>query len=85
MAAMLRPVAVALDKAQSDNTGLAGLCDIFFKLLSEPVLQEHHAAVQKRFDFAIKPCHLVAYMFHPKYMDEHLSLEQVDLKQQRSG
>ena len=47
-------------------------------LLYEPVLQDHHDKVQKRFDFVIKPCHLVAYMFHPKYLGAGLTLEQIE-------
>ena len=78
LANWLRPVAVTLDKGQNDNTTIADACDIFYSLTLEPVLQDHLDKVQKRFDFVIKPCHLAAYMFHPKYMGEHLSQEQVE-------
>ncbi len=53
-------------------------CDIFFDLLNEPVLQDLRQAVQKRFDFVIKPCHLAAYMFHSKYMGQELLQQQVE-------
>ena len=46
-------------------------------LLNEPALQDHCDKVQKRFDF-VKPCHLVAYMFHPKYLGARLTLEQIE-------
>jgi len=78
LANMLRPIAIALDKGQSDNTTIADACDIFLGLLNEPLLQNHRHKVEKRFDFVIKPCHLAAYMFHPKYMGQQLSLEQAE-------
>ena len=47
-------------------------------LLNEPVLQDHCDKVQKRFDFVIKPCLLIAYMFHPKYLGAGMTLEQIE-------
>ena len=47
-------------------------------LLNEPVLQDHRDKVQKRFDIVIKPCHLVAYMFHPKCLGAGLTLEHIE-------
>ncbi len=41
LAAMLSPVAKALDRSQSDKTTIADACDIFFDLLNEPVLRDH--------------------------------------------
>jgi len=79
LAEILRPVAAALDKTQNDKTTIADSVDIFMRLLLEPVLQDHKEKIQKRFDFAIKPCHLAAYMFHPKYMGENLSPDQVEV------
>ncbi|CAL4113663.1 unnamed protein product, partial [Meganyctiphanes norvegica] len=67
LAEQLRPVAVALDRAQADSTNLADAYDIMKKLLTEPLLAPHCDTVQKRFDKAIQPCHMVAYMLHPKY------------------
>ena len=78
LAAMLCPVAKALDLAQSDKTNIADACDIFFNLMKEPVLQDHREPVKQRFDFVIRPCHLAAYMFHPKYMGAELSQQQVE-------
>ena len=78
LANMLRPVATALDLGQSDKATIADACNIFMNLLNEPVLQDHRDKVQKRFDFVIKPCHLVAYMFHPKYLGDGRTLEQIE-------
>ena len=64
LANMLCPVTTALDLGQSDKTTIADACNLFMNLLNEPVLQDHREKVQKRFDFVIKPCHLVAYMLH---------------------
>ena len=79
LANQLRPVAVALDKAQSDKTGLADACDIFYCLLAEPVLQPHKDAMMKRFNQAITPYHRTAYMLHPKYDGLQMTLDQVEM------
>ena len=79
LANMLRPVATALDLGQSGKTTITDACNIFINLLNEPVLQDNRDIVQKRFDFIITPCHLVAYMFHPKYLGAaRRTLEQVE-------
>jgi hypothetical protein len=78
LAATLRPVAAALDKSQSDNTTRADAPELFFNLIAEPTLQDHRDKIQKRFDFVIQPCHLAAYLFHPKYMCQQLSPTQVE-------
>ena len=80
LANMLRPVATALDLGQSDKIAIADACNIFMNLLNESVLQDHCDKVQKRFDFVLKPCHLVAYKFHPKYLGAELPLEQIETK-----
>ena len=66
-AEMLRPVAISLDKAQSDSTGLADAYHIMNKLMKDPLLASCHGDVVKLRDQAILPCHMVAYMLHPKY------------------
>lgn len=68
-------MAVAIDKAQSDSTGLTDACKIFMDLLAEPLLDHHKARLQHRFQQAIKPCHLVAYTLHPAYQGEGLTAE----------
>ena len=78
LANILRPVSTALDLGQSDKTTIADACNIFMNLLNEPVLQDLCDKVQKRFDLVLKPCHLVAYMFHPKYLGAGLTLEQIE-------
>lgn len=77
LADQLRPIASGIDRAQSDHTCLADAFDIFYSLLEEPTLAPHRAKVQKRFDQAIQPCHLVAYMLHPKYAGKHMTMDQV--------
>jgi len=78
LAAMLRPVAAALDKSQSDNTTIVDAPELSFNLIAEPTLQDHRDKIQKCFDFVIQPCHLSAYLFHPKYMGQQLSPTQVE-------
>ena len=79
LAEVLRPVTVAIDKAQRDTTCLADATEIFLGLLNNPVLTPYKAKVQKRFDDAILPCHLAAYMLHPKYAGENLSTAQIEV------
>ena len=74
----LQPVANAIDMAQKDSTNLAAACHIMLNLLEAPQLQPHENQVQHRFNQAIKPCHLVAYMMHPKYNGENLIQAQVE-------
>ena len=78
LANMLCPVATALDLGQSDKTTIADACNIMMNLLNEPVLQDHRDKDQKRFNFVIKPYHLLAYMFHPKYLGAGMTLEQIE-------
>ena len=78
LANMLRPVTTTLDLGQSDKITIADACNIFMNLLNELVLQDHRDKVQKRFDFVITPCHLVAYMFHPKYLGAGMTPEQIE-------
>ena len=79
LADLLRPVSIAIDLAQRDSTCLAEACKIFLSLLMNPILEPEKAKVQKRFDEAILPCHLVAYMLHPKYAGEHLTKTQIEV------
>ena len=60
------------------NTLLSGDSYIFMNLLTEPSLQPHKDKVMKRMKQAIFPCHLVAYMLHPKYAGTSMTHEQVE-------
>ena len=79
LAEQLKPVAVAIDIAQRDSTNLADGCALFLSLLEEPALQPHISAVEKRFKAAILPQHMLAYMMHPRYQGEHLTLDLVEV------
>lgn len=46
--------------------------------MTEPVLAPHRDAVRKRRDQAILPCHIVAYMLHPKYMGLGMDLQHAE-------
>lgn len=72
----LQPVAIALDTLQSNTTNIADSCDIWLKLLNNPVLEPHKQAVSKRVKMALSTEHLVAYKLHHKYRGENLSPEQ---------
>lgn len=72
----LDPIAHALDICQADTAGLALACDTWIDLLANEHLQRYRAAVQKRFDQAMLPCHFVAYLLHPDYRGSKLTGEQ---------
>ena len=76
LAEQLRPIAAAIDRAQSDSAGLADTCDIFLDLLEDQNLKPHQKEVEKRFKQAIQPCHLTAYMLHPAYQGKRLTTDQ---------
>lgn len=78
LAEMLRPVAISLDKAQSDSTSLADAYHIMQKLMVDPLLASCRDAVRKRRDQAILPCHMVAFMMHPKYSGQDMDLEDAE-------
>jgi hypothetical protein len=60
-----------------DHTSIADACDAWVRLLTEECLKPHKAKVQKRFDQAITPNHLLAYCLHPTYRGQDLTSEQV--------
>ena len=72
----LHPIAKALDICQQDDTGLAQACEVWLDLLENPGLTQHKKAVNKIFLQAVKPCHFVAKLLHPKYQGQRLSEEQ---------
>ena len=78
MTNMLRPISIALLRAQADSTSLADGYDIMLKLVSDPVLQPQLSKIKKRRAQAIQPCHMVAYMLHPKYSGQGMDSEDVE-------
>ena len=84
----LKPIADALNKAQSDSTSIAEGCHLFLDLMSLPVLQCHKSKVAKRFKDAIQPCHLAAYMTDARYfgtpLEPDLREKAVEFLQQKN-
>ena len=78
MTNMLRPISIALLRAQADSTSLADGYDIMLKLVSDPVLQPQLSKIKKRRAQAIQPCHMVAYMLHPKYSGQGMDSEDAE-------
>jgi hypothetical protein len=72
----LKPVAVALDKLQSDKSSLAEACHQWISLLENESLRQHYKVIEKRFKQAIQPFHLMAYILHPSYGGSKLNAEQ---------
>lgn len=72
----LKPISIALDVMQSNSTTLAEACHVWYNLLKNDDLKPHFLKVKKRFEQAIMPCHLVAYLLHPKYRGQLLNYEE---------
>ena len=76
MSMQLKPIAVDLDRLQSDKSGSADACHEWLSLLSCDMLKPHLKTIQARFEQAIQPFHIVAYILHPKYRGALLSEDQ---------
>ena len=68
----LKPIAVAIDKCQSDTTSIADACHEWFMRLENGPLASHIEKVKKRCQQAITPEHLLAYALHPKCLGAKL-------------
>ena len=69
---VLWPISTALQRAQADATSLGDGYDIMNKLMADPVLAPYLGKLKKRRDQAILPCHMAAYMLHPKYVGQEM-------------
>ena len=74
--AQLQPIAISLDKLQSDESNIADTCEEWNKLLEVEELSSYKGKITKRYKQAITPIHLLANILHPKYMGQRLSYEQ---------
>ncbi|KAK2146527.1 hypothetical protein LSH36_602g01037 [Paralvinella palmiformis] len=76
LATQLRPIAVALDKAQSDSHSIADPCHMWLSL--QQLLEAHCYVVKKCCKQALTIEHLVAYKLHPRYQGGHLTQKQME-------
>lgn len=67
MSAQLKPIAIALDKLQSDRATLADACHECLTLLVNEHLQPYPETISNRFKQAISPFHMLGYILHPAY------------------
>jgi len=67
LAIQLSPIAVALDKAQSDSHSIADSCHMWLTLQQDPLLETHCDVVKKCCKQALTIEHLVAYKLYPRY------------------
>ena len=72
--AQLQPIAISLDKLQSDESNIADTCEEY-KLLEVEELSSYKGKITERYKQAITPI-LLANILHPKYMGQRLSYEQ---------
>lgn len=72
----LQPIAVALDRAQSDTCGLADTCEDWLSLLNNPDLSHYQNKVKARFSKAMTDAHFLANLLHPRYIGGNLTADQ---------
>ena len=60
MVKVLRPISIALLRAQADSTSLADGYDIMNRLMADPAVAPVLDKFKKRRDQAILPCHMAA-------------------------
>lgn len=72
----LQPISIALDQLQKDTANIADATHEWLALLQNDILKPHAQAVMNRFNQAILPHHMFAYLMHPTYKGERLSNEQ---------
>jgi hypothetical protein len=58
----------ALDKMQSDSCHLSDAVHIWYSLMKDPELSSYYEPIKKRFEDAVQPFHILAYM-----TDHHFS------------
>ena len=78
LVAQLEPIAVGIDRLQSDKACLADTVDVWLGLLEDEKLEPHRRELERRLDQAVTDAHLAAYLVHPRYMGAKLSLQQYD-------
>ena len=78
MVKVLRPISIAFLRAQADSTSLADGYDIMNRLMADPAVAPILDKIKKRRDQAILPCHMAAYMMHPKYNGQDMDLEDAE-------
>lgn len=69
-------IANALDKFQKETTMISDAVGIWVDLLSSDVLKPYHPHLNKRFQQAIQPSHILANLMDPKYRGQNLSDDQ---------
>lgn len=72
----LDPISVALDHLQKDTANIADATHEWLGLLKNNELKPHFQTVMDRFNKAILPQHMFAYLIHPNYKGERLNHEQ---------
>lgn len=75
----LAPIAIALDRAQSDSASLASTCEDWLALLDNGHLEPMKAKVVKRFNKAMTDAHFLSNMLHPQYLGANLNQDQKEL------
>lgn len=72
----LKPIAAALDNLQSEEASISTACCEWLKLVNNNELQPYADILKFRFEQAITPAHILAYLLDPKYMGEGLTAPQ---------
>ena len=70
----LLPIGIALDTCQGDSTHIADACHFWLEIDGNKDL--NHQKTEKRVKQALTDAHLAAYLLHPQFRGEHLTVEQ---------
>lgn len=80
----LKPISVALDRSQKENCSIADTVSIFKKLkkkLKDLKNKDLMKKFESRYQMAITPAHLLAYLLHPEQRDDDEVLTSTEKKE----
>ena len=69
----MKKLGVALDKMQSDSCHLSDAVHIWYSLIKDEELSIYYDAIKKRFQDAVQPFHILAYITDHRYVDDYKS------------
>lgn len=75
---LLKPLSVCLDRLQSDTATIADSVKEWLIILENQSLNKmpYLHILEKRFSQCVTPAHFLAFMLHPKYNENGLTVDQ---------
>ena len=69
----MKKLGIAVDKMQSDSCHLSDAVHIWYSLIKDEELSIYYDAIKKRFQDAVQPFHILAYITDHRYVDDYKS------------